>query len=357
MQQNRCSLVLDLVTDVLKGVVSKWLDVSDMVRLDTAVCQRKYRHKYLSCLSDKAISMSRMSLECFQWFHARRISLRSVSILDSEITDQFVLQASAYWRSLLVLDLSHAYNITDAAIKVVSQQCKSLTTLDLRECSLITNKSLYYLSKNCAQLEVVDFTDCNEITDGGLFHLTFGCSGLTSLTLNGCNQLTDKSILYITDCCPLLHSISVGGCPFLTDDTITMLLATSNTYKRIGFYHNDYVTHGAVRKLLQSSQCQSLEYLSLPVHFSFILCSITFIALRLLEVVSVKGFDCDMLLSVMQAVPSLKQLSILIREYSLSTEVFYSIRRRFLAQDLSYLKSSSDSDYLNLSLGALFSPQ
>jgi len=241
-----------LPDDIFRQELMHYLTVYDIVRLDTAYMNHKYRPQLLDKISgviltgdkDKDIKAS------FKWLGMRRIyfinmnldfNILTPSIIENNYVDQFrythhiimsglitddiamfIISHSPFLQSI---DISHDYRyvscqFTDDTLQSIAEHCTGLQSLSISNCRLITDTGLITISTHCPNLVSLKVNDCYLITDASILSISTHCTGLQSLHLDGCDQITDASIISISTHCTGLQSLHVENCEQITDASI-----------------------------------------------------------------------------------------------------------------------------------------
>ena len=145
-------------------------------------------------------------------------SLQSIVLsgYHSLVKDNSLLSIAKYGTGMQSLTLTYCRDITDTGIITFAQYCTGLTSLDLTNCYLITDISVKVIALYCTRLERLDLSYCSELTDDSIVSLSTNCLRLKSLSLMLCTQITDTSVRNIAHYAMELQSIDLIGCSSLT---------------------------------------------------------------------------------------------------------------------------------------------
>jgi len=167
--------LLSFEADVMIIILSQFLTVYDVVKLDTAYCNKMQRAQLLSILSLKSIVYKHIHFsdsftyidKFMQWIGKRTIGLAGLSIeykreyskifipfgdtVDNHIKLSYLSDEGLVWlshcTSLQSLDVSWCKNIHDISIVQIGRHCSNLKELDISFCTNITDISLVEIGR------------------------------------------------------------------------------------------------------------------------------------------------------------------------------------------------------------------
>lgn len=101
------SLLLDLPDDLCKEFFSEWLNIAELILLDSAFCSIQWRTQFLSFLPFvSGLACSRDGCKILEWMANRGIEVKEI-IVDSELTGaEWLAALSPHWKNLKSLDIS-----------------------------------------------------------------------------------------------------------------------------------------------------------------------------------------------------------------------------------------------------------
>jgi len=238
-----------LPDEVIRQQLLLYLSVYDIVHLDNACINKKYRPQILDKISgvilkgDKDKSMKTL---LFKWLGIRRIYLFNIDIgcrvlqqdylsmiqdnyidqfkyieninLRGSITDTmaiFIISRCPYLQSIYCIELSNNTNIS-----VIAEYCPGLQSLLFNRSHNIDDNGLIAISKHCSRLTSLNVEGCKKLTDASIMSLSTHCMGLQSINIFGCSKITDASIISISKHCPTLQSLLACSCFLLTDASL-----------------------------------------------------------------------------------------------------------------------------------------
>ena len=311
---------MNLPDDMFKQELLQYLTVDDIVKLDNACMNHKYRPQLMEKISGVILLGDKneyMTALLFKWLGMRRIYLINMyldfeddsalsSSIESNYVDQFryiqhvVMRGAirddmamfiiSHCQCLLSIDISDSYHdesspqITDHTLRSIAEHCTGLQSLSLRYCWEITETGLIIISEHCTNLKSLKIGDCCEITDVSIISISTHCTGLQSLNLRWCPQITDASIISIsTHCtglqllnlesrqitdasiisisthCTGLKSLNLDGCLQITDVSIVSISTHCTGLQSLNLYSCRKITDTCIISISQN--CTGLERL------------------------------------------------------------------------------------------------
>ncbi len=237
--------MMKLPNDMFRLELLPYLTVDDIVKLDNACMNHKYRPQLLDKISgviligdkDKSIKVS-----LFKWLGMRRIHLINMKFIVSDFNltqssienyyiDQFryiqhIVMRGAIDDDMAIFIISHCscllsigiddYDrpeplVTDHTLQSIAKHCSGrLQSLSLICCRYITDTGLITISMHCHDIQSLNVMGCDAITDASIISISTHCTGLQSLSLWGCDQISDASIISISEICTRLKGLNVS---------------------------------------------------------------------------------------------------------------------------------------------------
>ena len=260
------SWVLRVPTDILTMVLTQWLSLTEISKLDLCVSHLHTRKKFLDIISGGSVVFEPPTLKkiadikYYSWLFKRNISVRSIStaykmdemlplylqekvcrhlqkldfsssiheyldlpavlsfcprleeLLLCESTLPNIVNAKVFDRivqhgtNLRVFDLHSSRELNaDIVLKLV-KGCKKLTELHFQYCYGVCDIALAYIAEHCTQLEKLTIRTNESITTAGLLNVVRHCLKLTHLVIPACNRITSAGVSEMCVFCPqLLH--------------------------------------------------------------------------------------------------------------------------------------------------------
>ena len=295
-KETMIELMMNLPDDMFRLELLPYLTVDDIVKLDSACVNHKYRPQLLDKISGLILLGDKdesLKVSLFEWLGIRRIYLINMNLdfeddsyfsctIENDYVDQFrytqhvvmrghirgddmvkfiishclyllsidisefhddesssiltdhTLQSIAeHCTGLQSLSLSDCWELTEAGLVAISEHCTNLKSLKIGDCCEITDVSIISISNHCTGLQTLNLWDCREITDVSIISVSTHCTGLQSLDLWGCREITDASIISISTQCLGLQSLNLQGCRKITDASIIPISENCTGLKRL----------------------------------------------------------------------------------------------------------------------------
>ena len=157
------TFLLDLSSGILSSLLSAWLEMGDLGRLDSALCCVSFRSKFLATLNSRgfvAVGNSEKVTDDQQllWLFSRRVQLKALSIRDPDLN--FCAQDCAVFGRLENLEIFYRNRL-----RVLIDGCASnLKALKVSGCESIFQDAFHTIFK-CAQLRTLHIDGMNKYMD------------------------------------------------------------------------------------------------------------------------------------------------------------------------------------------------
>ena len=247
--------MMTLPDDMFKQELLPFLTVDDIVMLDSACMNHKYRHQLLDKITGVILRGYNESMKAslFKWLGIRRIYLTDVYLLVSSLTassleinyiDQFkytqhvimrvyisadlaefIISHCPYLLTITITGLDHNYlsyypQLTDDTLQSIAGHCTGLISLSLIICGKITDTGLISISEHCPNLRLLYVHNCAQLTDASIISISTHCTRLLELDLFSCDKITDVSIMSISTHCTELEKLNLSWYHHITDASI-----------------------------------------------------------------------------------------------------------------------------------------
>ena len=258
--------MMKLPDDMFRLELLPYLTVQDIVNLDNACMNHKYRPQVLEKISGVILIGDKdtyIKASLFKWLGMRRIySIKmkfvvsdfnlTPSSIDNDYMDQFRYTQHVFMRgpirddmaifiishspcllSIVIGHYSFIPQVTDHTLQSIAEHCTGLQSLSLSLCVGITDAGLITISMHCPNLKsfMVDYS--SQITDASIISIPSHCIGLQSLNLQGCKQITDASIISISENCTGLKRLNVS----YTNITDASLIAIAKNSTQLQYFN------------------------------------------------------------------------------------------------------------------------
>jgi len=184
-----------LPDDIVLQELLQYLTVYDIVRLDTACMNHKYRPQVLEKISGVILTGDKdkyMKASLFKWLGMRRIywinmnlnfNILTPSSIENNYVDQFKCTQHIVMREY----------IRDETVMFIISHSPCLQSIEILPVynHEITDRTLQSIAEHCAGLQSLSISKCREITDTGLITISEHCLNLQSLEVHKCWRISD----------------------------------------------------------------------------------------------------------------------------------------------------------------------
>lgn len=235
--------------DVFVKIVSLFLTMHDLVRLDNSITNKLLRTIFLEIISDndatfKGVQNSHNSDNYLDWLGLRQISVKNI-YCNVEVDHMFLF--SAISPNLESLHLENQDRLSESKMKHILSRV-NLKHLSLIECPVLT-LSLPTLLSYCPQLISLTTTEvCPSIFAGGFDC----CANLINLDLDFSCPITDHEMSIIAKNCPALQILCLKNNFALTDVTIETVLKACRFLTQIEVVNYDQITDESLARIADS---------------------------------------------------------------------------------------------------------
>jgi hypothetical protein len=305
--------MIKLPDDMFRLELLPYLTVQDIVNLDKACMNHKYRSQLMDKISgvillgdkDRSIKAS-----LFRWLGMRRIYFTKMLIvvsdfnltpssIENDYVDQFrytqhvVLRGSikddmamfiiSHCPFLLSIDIGDYEGpdplVTDHTLQSIAKHCSGrLQSLSLICCRSISDSGLITISMHCHDLQSLDVMGCDQMGDASIISVSTHCTGLQSFNLNACSKITDASIISISTHCTGLLSLHLDCCDKITDASIISISENCKVIKELIVSFTNITDASLIAiaknctglKLLKTGGCNGLSSYNLRNDFRYV---------------------------------------------------------------------------------------
>jgi hypothetical protein len=289
-----------LPTAILHLICSEWIGISDLVRLDSAICSRRDRDTYLNVVQQEwfvinitdytdNISQS-LSFTLTKWLTARKIRASSVYFISNfnlmDCTNS-ITNAARHWKHLYLENFSGEgiETVVDVQLQIASQ----LNRVQLPACHSFTALRKFLLNSS-PQINTLHINDCRyELTPLVINHLSRfqllkelnlsrcvftdrltlhvipeACPHLTALILNECYMVHDPFIELIANTYgQQLVILEINQCEYLTDDSMESIIRHMTALTSLGIARPNRIKETLIQRWAHESQSHNLKHLNL----------------------------------------------------------------------------------------------
>jgi hypothetical protein len=314
------SLVFHLPLDLITELLSVWVGLIEVSKLDRCISQLFVRRKFLDVVSSPAVIYEGVEVNClysggyFAWLYHRNISINKIVICRGEHSiDPYFLQDKVC-RHVKVLDFSagpqmaafelapviavcpnleeFAYcefgyrNIIDEkVVTALRQYCGNLNSFTLVNNRMLVDRDIELLVKECTKLRHLHFHSCFGVGAPAMKAVTEHCPRLQSLTLKTMEAVGEEGLTALASQCHSITSLNLIGMVYLTagvhrlvsenplltelslagvvisDETLTLIGSTCPGLKRLVLSRSVGFSDAGVLALIEA--CAQLIYLDI----------------------------------------------------------------------------------------------
>ena len=252
--------------DILSAVFSGWLRITDLSRLDIAVCNTRSRCAYMDSLKLKGSahygSERPYGNDYILWLLKRSILVRHYRGHKSFLTSKTVTDNndnwSICWSELTHLDLRYCAQMTPRVALRIANLSGKLVLLNLSMCR-ITNSELLQVSPALCCLQSLCLMGIVSISDEAIINVVKNCPSLQSLDLSFCRSISEFGLLQVFSTRPLLINLRLEGLESLTNKAIRHLSKECTHLQSLGLLHCGNVSLGTLYVSCRSWFLHSLD--------------------------------------------------------------------------------------------------
>jgi hypothetical protein len=215
-----CYQLFGLSYPLFGEIITKWLLLSDVSRLDRACAAAATRTQYLFAVAsstatvpDPKIKVASRFAEFLQWVSKRRLLIQDL-IVPSLLADVLYgggsdLVPGSSLSRLRILNMEQCHDLADQTFTPLVQSCLLLRDVSIGSKgvpSWLTDSSLAALSR-CSRLHSLKAENNSFITHTGLNAMSQGCRGLRKLQLLNCARIGDAALQAVATNCPRLQEL------------------------------------------------------------------------------------------------------------------------------------------------------
>ena len=191
-------LLLDFPTALSSHIYSTFLSQIDIVRIDTAVCNRSKRCYFLEQIkcSERYREYCKVGNDQFYWIFKRNIEIKYLSLSNNKcfnVNECIIYLSPDILRNLEYIDLSGcAYYLSDYFMNALISGCNShnIVYLNISHCDNISDHSMVPTIMKCESLTHLDISYCVKLSPDTLKAIALTS---TNLQILNCRQYTSTS--------------------------------------------------------------------------------------------------------------------------------------------------------------------
>ena len=209
---------LELPSGVVYDILTCWLELKSVCKLDTAYCETQQRARLVELCQENAVVFTLTpnirSWDYIQWVVKRRLKIANVEfplLVNERICSELFNFTGMHFRKLI---LEHT-----CLLKLVGSSCPNLTHAEVRISPM--DASFRAVIAGCSLLESLEFEGIgfgDTMNDATVWFDGIVCSKLSTLKASyGCDRL----FMAISKSCPNLTSLDCKGAHFTTTASLT----------------------------------------------------------------------------------------------------------------------------------------
>lgn len=241
-------------------VLTPYLTITDLSRLDVAVCSRAIRAYLEEAFRLVQISCS-FRLEddsMVAWIKRRGIQGSQISVtMDVSPTNlSYILRR---FQGMSRVNLTGYDSLTDSHLIELSQSCKNVNAVNLTYCSDVTNDGLRELTTTCQKIEELVLWGCYNINNDGVQLISENCPRIKHLNLRCCKKITDEALKYIASGIHDLRHVNFTYCRNITDYGIEQLVRAHPNLQYLTAAYCGSITDDSLHALAKF--CMGVEFI------------------------------------------------------------------------------------------------
>jgi hypothetical protein len=236
--------LIQLPVDIIKGILSQWLNLIDISRLDVSISHIHMRKRFLDIISSEGVVYDGSEMDesvknsYFQWLFMRNISVTTIT------TGRYV----------------------DCSLNLYMREkvCKYLKKVSFTFVYGVCNVDLTSILQRCPVLESFSFCETsqyNVVNKNTIVALTTHCKRLKAFTLISNLNFDAECACALLQGCNTLQELHLHLCYSVDDDTMNCIAKYGENLTTFTLRANHSVTDNGVLTLLQ--HCNKLEALNL----------------------------------------------------------------------------------------------
>ncbi len=185
--------VFDLSKYLLLEILGEWLDIQELISLDSAVCNASTRNTFLTLMKSITIStdicerFTDIKFDRYKWLRKRNVSVELLSLTKSKrileltgtynadflgrvkdlklnnldlVTEYFLLQTMRFAEKLHTLDVYRAMKISMVTCKVVPEFSSNLLNIYFCKCTVLSMDTFMKILTKCPKLTKLHVDSC-----------------------------------------------------------------------------------------------------------------------------------------------------------------------------------------------------
>ena len=275
------------------SILLEYLNINDIVILDSAICNKLGREKLLECIAKDMGSVT-TKIQPFlrkdgpiTWCSKRNVQFKFLTIIHASHAPYSITSIGASLLSaccINIIEFQLYGNIRDRDILIeLGQQCSKLkifktdskyitdqdlalllsSNVDLEHieisfCESLSDASLIVIAANCSRLRKILFDHVTHFTDQGMAALVSANHDLEEIRVYSCTTLlTYFSLMAIAHNCHKLKVLDTSNAEWMTDEGFVALVSNNPDLEEIGLEYRPLLTD--VSLIAIASHCHRLK--------------------------------------------------------------------------------------------------
>jgi len=247
MVELACDLLLSLPTVLSCEILSTWLYILELARIDSAYCHRTKRGRFCTLYDQPELvcSLDRCPRKHIAWALQRRIKLRNFDVSADVLDDVGLKYLCEYGR--FVQSISVAENATSTAVKAAAMHCLHVKSVELSRIRVSVSYELLSAFRNIERLELYDV----ESDQSTSLTYTFPC--LLKLKITS-YSLIRNPLVVLAAACPCLTHLSLQCWHAFSDASTATHIFRLTTLVALNI-HGWFVDDAKLALIAQNCQC------------------------------------------------------------------------------------------------------
>lgn len=312
------NVILRIPHSLAGHILTTWLNVKELCKLDSAFCNSELREPFQTLLSSGQVVYPNIPEPVhllttipflMAWLNAKKILMYTLELTPQSLTTSFEAYVQLIAKNLRHMSLhnfkqglksmltmfeandfanlrslqcsfsdlertlkNHLNKMQSTLKEVRFKRCTNfgvdvftgiclpkVTIMSVVACK-VDKPFVTTMSECCGNIEYLNLSDCGVITDQDVTALARNCPNLRLVSIAKQTTLTDAAIVELSERCAKLMVLDVVGCTALTDRSITALATNCRLLESLYLRDNSNFTDAAMQALCDHA-CTTLEVL------------------------------------------------------------------------------------------------
>lgn len=214
------SWLFDLPTELSASILTTWMGLREIVKLDAAFVLREHRRQltHLSCPDGYINSLvmcntTSSQAQFLQWIVYKQLFVLKVSVpSDADVRRRSMVRFFEHAGYNLECVEFHGRNTvnTGTVIDIIAAHCPALVKLSLCRWDRFNINSMERLFTVTHALRHLNFSGCRHLSADIMYMVANSCPELRFLSMQSCRYLTDEILCRMVERIPSLQHLEVG---------------------------------------------------------------------------------------------------------------------------------------------------